>query len=310
MLILAGLIGTIAGCAAVLLKETVHLIQYALTSDFDIKYANYFYLGFPLIGILITVLVSKFLLKENLGHGITQILYDIAKKSSIIRRSKMYSRMLTSAITVGFGGSVGLEAPIVVTGSAIGSNVGRLMHLNYKKRTLLIGCGAAGAISAIFNSPVAGVIFCLEVILADVTIAMFIPLLIASVTGALISLALLGDDVLFSFKLVDSFQAVDTPYYILLGVVCGLVSVYFTRVTYKIEHQISKVKGYLGRAVTGGIFLGLIIFVFPPIFGEGYNTIKLLLAGNGSEVLNSSLFFDEVENVGFMLLFIFGVLLI
>ncbi|MEM8566430.1 MAG: chloride channel protein [Bacteroidota bacterium] len=310
MLILAGLIGAISGCAAVLLKETVHLIQYALTSDFDIKYANYFYLGFPLIGILITVLITKFLLKEKLGHGITQILYDIAKKSSIIRKSKMYSRMLTSAITVGFGGSVGLEAPIVVTGSAIGSNMGRLMHLNYKKRTLLIGCGAAGAVSAIFNSPVAGVIFCLEVILADVTIAMFIPLLIASVTGALISLALLGDDVLFSFKLIDSFQAVDTPYYILLGIVCGLVSVYFTRVTYKVEHLISKVTKDLGRAVTGGILLGIIIFIFPPIFGEGYNTIKLLLAGNGSEVLNSSLFFSRTENIGVMLLFIFGVLLI
>lgn len=310
MLILAGLIGVISGCAAVVLKETVHLIQQALTSDFDIKYANYFYFGYPLIGILITVLITEYVLRERLGHGITQILYDISKKSGIIRKSKMYSRMLTSAITVGFGGSVGLEAPIVVTGSAIGSNVGRLMHLNYKKRTLLIGCGAAGAISAIFNSPVAGVIFSMEVILADVTIAMFIPLLLASVTGALISLTLLGDDVLFSFKLVDSFEAVHTPYYMLLGVVCGLVSVYFTRITYKVEHLISKVKNVLGRAVMGGILLGLIIFIFPPIFGEGYNTIKLLLAGKGSEILNASLFFDQVQNTGIILAFILGVLLI
>ncbi|MEM1407810.1 MAG: chloride channel protein, partial [Bacteroidota bacterium] len=310
MLVLAGLIGVISGCAAVLLKETVHLIQHALTSDFDIEYANYFYFGFPLVGILITVLITKFALKEKLGHGITQILYDISKKSSIIRRTKMYSRMLTSAITVGFGGSVGLEAPIVVTGSAIGSNVGRLMHLNYKKRTLLIGCGAAGAVSAIFNSPVAGVIFSLEVILADVTIAMFIPLLLASVTGALISLTLLGDDVLFSFKLVDSFEAIDTPYYVLLGVVCGLVSVYFTRITYKVEHLISKVGNVLGRAALGGILLGLIIFVFPPIFGEGYNTIKLLLAGEGTDILNTSLFFGEVDNIGMVLVFILGVLLV
>ena len=310
MLVLAGLIGVISGFAAVILKETVHLIQYALTSDFDIKYANYFYFGFPLIGILITVLITKFALKERLGHGITQILYDISKKSSIIRRSKMYSRMLTSAITVGFGGSVGLEAPIVVTGSAIGSNVGRLMHLNYKKRTLLIGCGAAGAVSAIFNSPVAGVIFSLEVILADVTIAMFIPLLLASVTGALISLTLLGDDVLFSFKLVDSFEAIDTPYYVLLGIVCGLVSVYFSRITYKIEYLISKIGNVLGRATLGGVLLGLIIFVFPPIFGEGYNTIKLLLAGAGTDILNTSLFFGEVDNIGIVLIFILGVLLV
>lgn len=310
MLVLAGLIGTISGLAAVLLKETVHTIQQTLTSDFDIKYENYFYIGFPLIGILITALITEYILKEKLGHGITQILYDISKRSSVIRRSKMYSRMVTSAITVGFGGSVGLEAPIVVTGSAIGSNIGRLMHMTYKRRTLLIGCGAAGAISAIFNSPVAGVIFSMEVILADVTIAMFIPLLIASVTGALISLTLLGDDVLFSFPLVDSFKAADTPFYILLGIVCGLVSVYFTRTTYKIESLITKVKNVIGRAVVGGILLGMIIFVFPPIYGEGYNTIKLLLAGREEEIFNTTLFFNEIDNVFLLLLFIFGVLLV
>ena len=310
MLILAGLIGTISGFAAVLLKETVHTFQQTLTSGFDIKYENYFYIGFPLVGILITALITKYVLKEKLGHGITQILYDISKRSSVIRRSKMYSRMITSTITVGFGGSVGLEAPIVVTGSAIGSNIGRLMHMTYKRRTLLIGCGAAGAISAIFNSPVAGVIFSMEVILADVTIAMFIPLLIASVTGALISLTLLGDDVLFSFQLVDSFKAADTPFYILLGVVCGLVSVYFTRTTYKIESLITKVKNAVGRAIVGGILLGVIIFVFPPIYGEGYNTIKLLLAGREAEIFNTTLFFNEIDNVFLLLVFIFGVLLV
>ncbi len=310
VLILAGLIGNISGLAAVTLKEVVHTIQQTLTSGFDVKYENYFYIGFPLIGILLTVLITQYFLKEKLGHGITQILYDISKRSSIIRRSRMYSRMLTSAITVGFGGSVGLEAPIVVTGSAIGSNIARLMHLTHNKRTLLIGCGAAGAISAIFNSPVAGVIFSMEVILADVTIAMFIPLLIASVTGALISLTLLGDDVLFSFQLVDSFKASDTPFYILLGIVCGLVSVYFTRTTYKVESLIKRVKNALGRAVAGGILLGVIIFVFPPIYGEGYNTIKLLLAGREGEIFNTTLFFSEIDNVFLLLAFIFGVLLV
>ncbi len=310
MLVLSGLIGAISGLAAVILKEAVHFLEKTLTSDFDVKYENYFYIGFPLIGILITVLISEFIFKERLGHGITQILYDISKRSGVIRKSRMYSRMLTSAITVGFGGSVGLEAPIVVTGSAIGSNVGRLMHMNYKKRTLLIGCGAAGAISAIFNSPVAGVIFSMEVILADVTISMFIPLLISTVTGALISLTLLGDDVLFSFRLVDSFKASETPYYILLGIICGLVSVYFTRATYKIESMISKVKNAIGRALVGGILLGIIIFVFPPIYGEGYSTIKLLLAGREEEIFNTTLFFGEIDNVFLLLIFIFGVLLI
>lgn len=310
VILLAGIIGLISGLAAVILKESVHFIQHQLISEFAIENGNYYYIGFPLVGILITVAISKFALKEHLGHGITQILYDISKNSALIKRSKMFSRMLTSAITVGFGGSVGLEAPIVVTGSAIGSNVGRLMHLNYKKRILLIGCGAAGAISAIFNSPIAGVIFSMEVILADVTIAMFIPLLIASVTGALVSLSLLGDDVLFSFKLVDSFTASDTPYYIFLGIFCGLVSVYFTRMTYKVEALISKVKDRFGRAIVGGILLGLLIFLFPPMYGEGYNTIKLLLANKDLEILNTSPFFNEVENIYIFFGFIFGVILI
>ena len=310
VLILGGLIGIIAGFAAVVLKEAVHYIQARLTSGFDIEYANYLYLSYPFIGIIITVIIAKFIFKERLGHGITGILYDISKRSSIIKSTKVFSRMITSAITVGFGGSVGLEAPIVVTGSAIGSNVGRFVHLGYKKRTVLIGCGAAGAISAIFNSPVAGVIFSIEVILVDVTITTFIPLLIASVFGSLVSLTLLGDDVLFSFKLKDSFVAADTPFYIMLGMVCGLASVYFTRVTYTVEHLLNKVKNVFGKAVVGGVCLGLIIFVFPPIYGEGYNTIKLLLDGKGNEILNSSLFFHNIHDFAFIMVFMLAVILV
>jgi chloride channel protein, CIC family len=310
VIILAGVIGAISGLASVVLKTTVHYIQQFITSGFSDRLPNFLYLGFPLIGILITVLIAKYLLKEQLGHGITQILYAVAKRSSIIQKTKMYSRMLTSAITVGFGGSVGLEAPIVVTGSAIGSNIGHLMHMNQKKRTLLIGCGAAGAISAIFNSPVAGVIFSMEVILADVTITMFIPLLIASVTGSLISLSLLGDDVLFSFELTDDFMAMDTPYYIVFGILCGLISVYFTRMTYRVEALIKKISNDLGRAVMGGILLGIIIFVFPPMYGEGYNTIKLLLAGREEEMLKGSLFFANFDQNYFLLLFIGAVMLV
>lgn len=310
MLILAGIIGIISGIAAVILKETVHFIQKLLIKDFDVEYANYLYLSYPLVGIILTYLVAKFIFKERLGHGITAILYAISKKSSLVHRTKTFSRMITSALTVGFGGSVGLEAPIVVTGSAIGSNVGRAMHLNYKKRTILIGCGAAGAISAIFNSPVAGVIFALEVMLSEVTLAGFIPVLIASVSASLLSLGLLGDDVLFSFKLKDSFEAGDTLFYIGLGITSGLVSVYFTRITLKVEGLIGKVKTGLGKVFIGGIALGLIIFVFPPIYGEGYDTIKLLLAGKDADVLNSSLFFSEVENASLILLFLIGVILI
>ena len=310
VLLLAGVIGFFSGLAAVVLKETVHFIQNSITGFFHYGFANILYITYPLIGILLTVLVARFVLKEKLGHGITDILYIISKKSSIIERSKMYSRMLTSALTVGFGGSVGLEAPIVVTGSAIGSNVGQLMHLNYKKRTMLIGCGAAGAVAAIFNSPIAGVIFAIEVILSDVTIAAFIPLLIASVSGQLVSLVLLGEDVLFTFKLEEPFRAVETPYFLLLGAVCGIVAFYFNRIMYIVEGWMAKVKALLTRALVGGIALGLILFVFPPIYGEGYDTIKAMLAGQDEYLLSRSLFFDELENSYFILLFLLGVLLI
>ena len=307
ILILSGVIGIVTGFAAVTLKTSVHYIQDFLTSSFDVKYANYLYIGYPLIGILLTLFIAKFFFGERLGHGITNILYAISKKSGIISRTKIYSRMITSALTVGLGGSVGLEAPVIVTGSAIGSNIGTLMHLNYKRRTLLIGCGAAGAISAIFNSPIAGVIFSIEIILAEVTIAAFIPLLMASVCGALVSLLLLGDNVMFYFKLTDPLSATDIPFYILLGLLCGLGSVYFTRATYKIEDWVNKIKNDLSKAIVGGIALGLIVFIFPPIYGEGYSTIKTLLAGNDSQILNSSPFFNQIDNTLFLIIFMVGV---
>jgi CIC family chloride channel protein len=291
IIILSIIIGAISGIAAVTLKSSVHLIQGFLEKNLDVTGINYLYLGYPLIGIGLTVLISKFIFKEQLGHGITQVLYSISKNSGIIRRTMMYSRMVTSAITVGFGGSVGLEAPIVVTGSAIGSNLGRLTHLNYKKRTLLIACGASGAISAIFNSPIAGVIFAIEVILTDVTVNKFIPILIASVVGSLVSIILLGDDILFSFKLQDPFLASHVHFYILLGIACGIISVHFTRLTYLIENLISKVKSSTNRALLGGIGLALIILIFPPIYGEGYKTIKLLLAGQEQDLFQRSLFY-------------------
>lgn len=310
IIILSIIIGAISGIAAVTLKSSVHLIQGFLEKNLDVTGINYLYLGYPLIGIGLTVLISKFILKEQLGHGITQVLYSISKNSSIIRRTMMYSRMVTSAITVGFGGSVGLEAPIVVTGSAIGSNLGRLTHLNYKKRTLLIACGASGAISAIFNSPIAGVIFAIEVILTDVTVNKFIPILIASVVGSLVSIILLGDDILFSFKLQDPFLASHVHFYILLGIACGIISVHFTRLTYLIENLISKVKSSTNRALLGGIGLALIILIFPPIYGEGYKTIKLLLAGQEQDIFQRSLFYSFGNQSVVVILFLFSIIVI
>ncbi len=309
-MIVGGLVGVFSGLAAVTLKSAVHYVQHLLERNMDITGINYLYLGYPILGILLTAVIANYILKEKLGHGITHILYAISKNSSVIEQGKMYSRMLTSAITVGFGGSAGLEAPIVVTGSAIGSNLGRLVHLNYKKRTLLIGCGTAGAISAIFNSPIAGVIFAIEVILTDVTIAMFIPILIASVTGSLISLSLLGDGILFRFTLQDQFDTADVPSYILLGMVCGLVSVYFTRLMYQIEDRLENIKKPINRAIVGGLGLALIILIFPPIYGEGYETIKLLLAGKESEIFHRSLFYSLEDNSLLLIAFLFFIILI
>lgn len=310
ILIVSSLVGIIAGFAAVTLKTTVHFIQHILAANLDNTGVNYLYLGYPLVGILLTVILAKYILKEQLGHGITSILYSISKRSGIIARSKMYSRMLTSAITVGFGGSVGLEAPIVVTGSAIGSNLGRLVHLNYKRRTLLIACGSAGAISAIFNSPVAGVIFAVEVILTDITVSQFIPILIASVSGSIISLSLLGDESLFSFTLTDSFDAIHVPYYLLLGLMCGFVSLYFTRLTIFIESKLLAISNDIKRALIGGVLLAVIILSFPPIYGEGYDTIKALINGNEQEIFQTSFFYKYSGQVGVVIVFILAIVLI
>ncbi len=310
ILITAGLIGLFSGLAAVVLKSTVHTIIRYLELNLNVFGLNYIYLGYPLIGILLTVFVAKYLFKEELGHGITQILYSISKNSSIIRRTKMYSRMVTSAITVGFGGSVGLEAPIVVTGSAIGSNLARLFHLGYKKRTVLLGCGAAGAISAIFNSPVTGVIFAMEVILTEVKISRFIPLLIASVCGQLVALVLLGEDILFSFKLTESFVASETGYYLLFGTLCGMISLYFTRIMFVFEAGIKKIKNDFGRAATGGVCLAIILLTFPPIYGEGYETIKSLLNGSSAEIFHHSFFYNLAEHQVALIVFLLLILLV
>lgn len=309
VLILSGFIGIVSGLAAVILKSTVHGIHHFLTSGFDFKFSQYLYLIYPLIGIFCAFLLGHFIFKEKSGHGITRILFAISKRSSIIKHTKMYSAMFTSAVTVGFGGSVGLESPIVVTGSAIGANIGSAMHLNYKKRSLLIGCGAAGGISAIFDSPIAGVIFSIEIILADITIAAFIPLLIASVGGSLVSLVLLGEDVLFSFKLTDPFEAKDVPFYVVLGVTCGLVSVYFVRINYFLERKLDKIKNGTGKALVGGICLSIMIFIFPPLYGEGYEFIKLLLTGHDFQILEGSLLFNHIENPLFLGLFVLGIIL-
>ena len=310
ILILSGCIGIFSGIAAVLLKTGVHTIQNFLTEDFYPSYANFMYILYPLIGITTAFLLGKYVLKEFGGHGIPDVLFSISKKSSLLPRVKIFSRVLTSSFTVGFGGSVGLEAPMVMTGSAIGSNVGALMHLNAKKRTLLIGCGAAGAISAIFGAPIGAVIFAIEVILMEISTASFIPLLIASVTGSLTSMLLIGEDSLFNFNLKDSFQATHMPYYLLLGIISGLVSLYFSKMVVATERLMGALGSHWMRITYGGAFLGFMVFLFPPIYGEGYQTLNVLIDGNATEVLEKSLFFSSLGETKTLLLFLIVIILL
>lgn len=310
ILILSGVIGVLSGLAAVILIELVHGIQRFLTEDFYTEYANFMYIVYPLVGISAAYLVGKYIFKDIGGHGIPDVLFNISKNKGLIPRVKTYSRVITSALTVGFGGSVGLEAPMVVTGSAIGSNIGSIMHLNAKKRTLLIGCGAAGAISAVFGAPIGAVIFAIEVILLEISTTSFIPLLIASVMGSLTSMLLIGDESLFNFNLQDSFQAAHMPYYLLLGIVCGLVSLYFSKIIRSTEKAMTKLGSQSIRLLYGGAFLGFIIFFFPPIYGEGYATLNLLIEGNTGQLLNKSPFFSSVENPYFILVFLGFIILL
>jgi len=291
VLIISGIVGIVAGIAAVILKEAVHLIHDILTAqEFSENYIQVFY---PVIGLLLTVLLAKLLYREEqLGHAITDILYSISRKSSVMGKSKMYSRMVTSAFTVGFGGSAGLESPIVLTGSAIGSNIAQVVNMNYKLRTLMVGCGTAGVISAIFNAPIAGLIFSMEVILIEVSLTSFIPLLIASVSATLVSIVLLGEDVIFSFKLVDTFNAFDTPLYIALGMICGFASIYFLSILHKVDAGFQKIKNDYARVLTGGFMLSIIILLVPAVYGEGYEVIKALLNNDQATLVQRSIFLD------------------
>lgn len=310
ILILSGVIGILSGLAAVILKKAVHFIQVFLTEDFYVEYANFLYILYPIIGISAAYLLSKYIFKDFGGHGIPDVLFTISKKQSLIPRIKTYSRVITSALTVGFGGSVGLEAPMLVTGSAIGSNIGVSMHLNAKKRTLLIGCGAAGAISAIFGAPIGAVIFAIEVILMEISTASFIPLLIASVMGSLTSMVLIGRDQLFKFDLQGTFLASHMPYYLVLGILCGIISLYFSSAVMKTEKIMEGLESQLIRILYGGALLGFILFFFPPIYGEGYDTLNLLIEGNSDQLLDRSPFFSAIQNPYLILFFLAFVILI
>ncbi len=278
LMVIATLTGFVSGMVAVLLKTLVHFIQLRIEV---IRVTRFAYLLFPAIGLLITVFIVKRFFGGHIEKGIAMVLKAIARKSSFIPLKHSYLHIITSSITVGLGGSVGLEAPIVATGSAVGSNIARVTDFNYQERTLLIACGAAAGISAVFNAPIAGVIFAIEVLLAETVVSYFIPLIISSVIGALCSKIILQEASLFNFVLKQTFNYQNVPFYILLGLLAGFISLYYAKTFKNVEKKLhnSKLNPY-SKGMLSGAMLMVIYFVFPPLFGEGYKSVKLVANGN------------------------------
>lgn len=300
VLALAFLVGFFSAIAAFVLHWVINQIAALLTSSFDKTGANWLYLVYPVVGIFFTSLFVRYIVKDNISHGITRILYAISSKRSRLRGHNCWSSVVASGITIGFGGSVGAEAPIVLTGSAIGSNLGKLFHMDNKTLMLLVGCGAAGAISGIFKAPIAGLVFTLEVLMIDLTMASLLPILVSCVTATCFTYIFRGSTSLFSFYLDIEWPVERVPANILLGVFCGLVSLYFIRTMTFCENIFAKFKDkpYM-KLLLGGSVLSLLIFLFPSLFGEGYRSINLLLNGKTQAdwdgVMSNSLFAGETN---------------
>lgn len=297
LLILSFLVGIFTAFAALILKKMISLIEHGLTGQFDAHMSNMLYLVYPVVGIYITGVFIRRIVRDDIGHGVTKILFAISRNQGRIKAHNTWSSVIASAITIGFGGSVGAESPIVLTGSAIGSNLGRLFRLEHKTMMLLIGCGAAGAVAGIFKAPIAGFVFTLEVLMLDLTMASLLPLLVTSVTAATITYAFSDAHAMFEFHLDQAFAVERVPAYILLGVISGFVSLYFTRSTNKFEGVFGRLKNPYVKLMLGGSVLSILIYLFPPLFGEGYSTIELLLNGKNVDewntVMNNSWFYGN-----------------
>ncbi len=297
VLALSFLVGLSCALAALLLKYLISFIQTFLTENFYHEGANYLYLLYPVLGILLCGLFIRYVVKDDISHGVTKILFAISRREGKIRRHNTWSSLIASSITIGFGGSVGAEAPIVLTGSAIGSNLGSLFRMEQSALMLLVGCGAAGAVAGIFKAPIAGLVFTVEVLMIDLTMYSLVPLLISSVTAATLTYLVSGTQAMFLFHLDTPFRLAGIPYAIMLGVVCGLVSLYFTRMMDFTENVFSRLIGPWRKLLLGGLLLSVLIFLFPPLYGEGYDTIELLLNGQSSvewdTVMNNSFFYGH-----------------
>jgi CIC family chloride channel protein len=307
--IASAVIGLLAGLGAVLLKNLTHFIQELLEGEFIKDIHTAFYFIFPILGLLIVLLVKKYGIRKKVGHGIPSTLYAISKLKGILPRHQMWASVITAPITVGFGGSVGLEGPTVATGAALGSNFARLFHLNQTTRTLLIGAAAAGAMASIFKAPIAAIVFAVEIFSLELTLASMIPLLLASITAVLTSYFFLGDDVLLHFNLEDKFLLSDVTFYVFLGVASSMASIYFSKVYFNIGAFFKKIKNPYYKLLIGGSLLGVIVYFIPPLFGEGFTTINSILKGNVQTVISNNVFNFTTENVWIIISLLIGLIL-
>lgn len=306
--ILSIIIGFTSGIAAVILKNLTHFFQHLLEGRLIASYHTAFYFLFPILGLTIVYFIIKYLIRNKVSHGIPSTLFAISKRKGIMKRYQMFGSILTAPITVGFGGSVGLEGPTVATGAAIGSNISRLLHMNQTTRNLLIGCAAAGALSSIFKAPVAAIIFAIEVFSLDLTIASMLPLLLASLSAILTSYFFFGDDIILPFKIEDKFALSDVPFYIILGVIAALISIYFAQVYDKFQTFFKKINSPINRLAIGGIFLGILIYFIPPLYGEGFDVINNLIVGNPEKALENNLFQMDLTNIWTVILLLSGLM--
>ncbi len=307
ILILSIIIGFLSGMAAVTIKNIVHLIQHSLTSWLSEDVGNYMLIIYPAIGIFLVVVFIRFILKQSIGDGVPNVLYAISKTNGLMKPHNIYSSVITSALTVGFGGSVGLEGPTVATGGAIGSNVGRVLRLNYKQIVSLLGFASAGAMAAIFKAPITAIVFALEVIMLDLTLSSLVPLLTASAVAAMTSYFFLGQNVLYPFEVKEAFKLQDVIYYVFLGVTTGFISVYFIRTIDFAGKFFERIKSWVLRLAVGASALGILVFLFPALYGEGYKSINDSLSGNLNHIFDHSIFFGLKGDITVTLLLLLAI---
>ncbi|MBT3385443.1 MAG: chloride channel protein [Prolixibacteraceae bacterium] len=303
-------VGILSGLAAVVLKNTVWLTQRLVHSLVSNEMNNYIYFALPLVGIILTVLIVKYVIRSKVRHGIPNVLHSISQRKGRVSNHNLFSSVITSSLTVGFGGSVGLEGPTVATGTAWGSWLAKFFRLDYKNTILMLACACAGAMAAIFKAPIAAIVFAVEVIMIDLTVFSLVPLLLSSATAVVISYLFLGQDVLYPFEVKQAFALADLPFYILLGIVAGFISVYFTKMYMFFVELFEKLKNKRTRLLVGGVGLGILIFFFPSLYGEGYESINAGLAGDLEYLFNNSLFFDLREEYWAVLILLASVILL